>query len=228
MDSQSPRIHGSEDRGYVIRSRTSGLGAHSGREGCRPHLLASVLPRVVSQAVLPDRSSAGTRRGNSQKHRPTLGPARVRLVNALTKARESSLPRLQSLAVTPEPTTADIPLLLHVLVVDDDPRVRNVLVGYLTEDGHTVETATNGQEGLDCFQRGMFDLVVTDCAMPQLFGDEMAAAIKREAPKTPIILITGFGELMRAAADQSNSADIVVSKPIRFSKFRETIASVLA
>jgi len=131
------------------------------------------------------------------------------------------------LAVTPEPTTADIPLPLHALVVDDDPGVRDVLVAYLAEDGHTAETATNVLEGLDTFHQGAFDLVVTDCAMPKLFGDELATMIKLESPHTPIILITGFGELMREAATEPNGPDLVVSKPIRFSKFRETIASAL-
>jgi CheY-like chemotaxis protein len=130
--------------------------------------------------------------------------------------------------VTPEPAIAEIPLPLHVLVVDDDPRVRDVLVAYLTEDRYASETATDGLEGLDRFHRGDFDLIVTDCAMPKLFGDKVAAVIELESPRTPVILITGFGDLMQSAPEQNHSADIVVSKQIRFSKFRETIASVLA
>jgi DNA-binding NtrC family response regulator len=114
-----------------------------------------------------------------------------------------------------------------VLVVDDDPRVLGVLVGYLQVDGHTTQTATNGREGLERFHEGSYDLVVTDCAMPELYGDAMAAAIKQEAPETPVILITGFGDLMHAAAEHSIGADLVVSKPIRLGKFRETLASVL-
>src|SRR5205823_14714426 len=110
---------------------------------------------------------------------------------------------------------------LRVLVVDDDPRVREILVGYLNVDGHLADTATNGREGLDRFHEASFDLVVTDCAMPELFGDQLAATIKREEPTMPVILITGFGELQRAAADQPGGPDIVVSKPIRFNAFRE-------
>ncbi len=102
-----------------------------------------------------------------------------------------------------------------------------IYVGYLKEDGHTSETATNGLEGLDRFHSGVFDLVVTDCAMPEIFGDELAALIKAEEPTTPIILITGFGDLMRAAEQSPLGADLVVSKPIRFSKFRETVALVI-
>ena len=46
---------------------------------------------------------------------------------------------------------------------------------------------------LDRFRQGVYDVVVTDCAMPELFGDQMAAAIKELSPQTPVILITGLG-----------------------------------
>ena len=126
-------------------------------------------------------------------------------------------------ADAPSPTSS-----LRVLVVDDDPRVLEVLVEYLRMDGHETETAKNGREGLDRFFAGTFDLVVTDCAMPELFGDELAALIKAVAPATPVILLTGFGNLMRAAVERPARADIVISKPVRFNAFRETMAAVLA
>ena len=116
---------------------------------------------------------------------------------------------------------------LRVLVVDDDPRVRDVLVAFLHEDGYATETATNGREGLERFREGGYDVVVTDCAMPELFGDKMAEAIKQLAPSIPIILITGFGNLLDAAEEGTAGADAVVSKPIRLSKFRETLGSVI-
>ena len=119
------------------------------------------------------------------------------------------------------------PRALRVLVVDDDPGVREVLVAFLHEDGHATETATNGREGLERFREGGYDVVITDCAMPELFGDELAEAIKQLVPSMPVILITGFGNLLRAAEEGTTGADVVVSKPIRFGKFRETLASVL-
>ncbi len=115
---------------------------------------------------------------------------------------------------------------LHVLVVDDEPHVLNVLEQYLLQDGHTVETATNGREGLERFRAGRFDLVMTDRAMPELVGDELATAIKREAPMTPVILITGFGGLMQAEGDKPPGVDLVVSKPIRLATLKEAIATV--
>src|SRR2546422_667388 len=70
-------------------------------------------------------------------------------------------------------------------------------------------------------------MVIIDQAVPELFGDQLAMAIKEESSSTPIILITGFGDLIRTAKEQSTGPDVVVSKPIRFGKFRETVASVV-
>ena len=88
-------------------------------------------------------------------------------------------------------------------------------------------TASNGREGLERFFQDSFDVALTDYAMPELFGDQLAAAIKEASPLTPVILLTGFGNLIQDAAPRSAGPDIVVSKPIRLSKFRETLASVV-
>jgi CheY-like chemotaxis protein len=73
------------------------------------------------------------------------------------------------------------------------------VIEQLSSQGHTVETANNGLEGLDKFLSGQFDLVVTDRAMPEMGGDQLATAIKQVAPDRPIIMLTGFGDLMEAA-----------------------------
>jgi DNA-binding NtrC family response regulator len=124
-------------------------------------------------------------------------------------------------------TTAVFTRALDVLVVDDEAPVRDVLTAFLTIDGHRATTAANGREGLDRFQEGTYDVVVTDCAMPELFGDQLAAAIKELSPRTPVILITGFGDLMRQAEEHPGGVDVVISKPFRLSHFRETLASVV-
>src|SRR5690606_28804707 len=59
---------------------------------------------------------------------------------------------------------------LRVLVVEDEPLVREVLSVYLSEDEHIIEVAENGREGLEKFQAGEYDLVLTDRAMPEMNG----------------------------------------------------------
>ncbi|MFQ5839519.1 MAG: response regulator [Candidatus Methylomirabilales bacterium] len=117
---------------------------------------------------------------------------------------------------------------LHLLVVDDELPVREVVTEYLTGDGHTVETAANGREGLQKFWVGWFDVVVTDQAMPEMPGDQLAAAIKRAAPKKPVILLTGFGDVLKDSGERPTGVDFIVSKPVTLTALRQALVEVTA
>jgi ligand-binding sensor domain-containing protein/signal transduction histidine kinase/ActR/RegA family two-component response regulator len=125
---------------------------------------------------------------------------------------------------TEEPTPSL--LSLHVLLVDDEPQVRALLVEYLAIDGHTVETAANGNEGLERFRLGTFDLVVTDMAMPEMNGNQLSEAIEKINPGTPVIMLTGFGELMNAEGTTHSGKALVVGKPITLAAFRQAVSQV--
>lgn len=103
-----------------------------------------------------------------------------------------------------------------------------VLTECLTSDGHTVEAAANGDEALKRFLAGSFDLVVTDRAMPQMTGEQLAVAVKRVAPQTPIILLTGFGDMMNAYAQKPHGIDLILPKPITLAQLREAVAKMTA
>jgi CheY-like chemotaxis protein len=64
--------------------------------------------------------------------------------------------------------------------------------------------------------------------MPDMNGDQVAAAIKKLKPRTPIILLTGFGSMMQAAGEQPTDIDLVVGKPVTINGLREAIAKVVA
>jgi signal transduction histidine kinase len=114
---------------------------------------------------------------------------------------------------------------MRLLVVEDEPLVREVLGVYLAEDHHDVVTAVNGREGLEKFKtEGPFDLVMSDRAMPEMNGDQLAIEIKRINPKQPLILLTGFGDLMSGAGEQPQGVDLVVSKPFTLTTLRSAIA----
>jgi len=114
------------------------------------------------------------------------------------------------------------------LLVDDDPIVRMSVVAQLTSEGHIVETAENGREGLDRFEGGRFELVVTDRAMPEMGGDQLAAAIERSAPDVPVIMLTGFGDLMGAKGERPPGVDAVVSKPVTLDSLSAAIRKATA
>ena len=116
---------------------------------------------------------------------------------------------------------------LRVLVVDDEDLVRDLIVEYLTSGGDTVEAASNGKEALEKFKPGHFDLIITDRSMPGINGDQLAAAVKEVDPDIPIIMLTGFGEVMDTAREHLGSVDSVMSKPITEYAMRQAIAQVL-
>ncbi len=116
---------------------------------------------------------------------------------------------------------------LRVLVVDDEPFVCDAVKMMLAFDGHDVETANSGQEALAIFQEGMFDLVITDFAMPIMKGDELAAAIKARAANQPVVMITAYAEMLQASNNPLSGVDFIISKPFLLDNLREAIAKVL-
>ena len=133
-------------------------------------------------------------------------------------------------ARTEDNITAEIvtrPRPLHVLVVDDEPMVREFVAEGLRSDGHLVETARNGRDGLERFEGGRFDLVVTDRGMPEMNGDQLASEIKRVSAQTPIILLTGFGDLMSATQERPANVDAVVGKPVRVTELWRAVAELV-
>lgn len=114
---------------------------------------------------------------------------------------------------------------LRVLVVDDEPLVGKVIADYLKSEGHRPESASNGAEALQKFKRGGFDVVVTDNAMPEMNGVQLCLAVKQVSPETPVILLTGFGDLLNHQ-EKPESVDLVVSKPVTLSALREALLKV--
>lgn len=114
----------------------------------------------------------------------------------------------------------------RILVVDDEPLVCDAVKMMLNFDGHKVQTAASEQEALTILEKDTFDLVITDFEMPNMKGDELAAAIKARAPKQPIVMITAYAEMLRAAGNPLTGVDCVISKPFLLENLREAIAKV--
>jgi CheY-like chemotaxis protein len=82
-----------------------------------------------------------------------------------------------------------------ILVVDDEPQVRNMLKDLLEDEGYSVTIAQNGVEVLRACQTEMPDLIITDLIMPEKEGIEFIREIKRERPGIKIIAISGGGRI---------------------------------
>jgi DNA-binding response OmpR family regulator len=107
-----------------------------------------------------------------------------------------------------------------VLVIDDDPRIRQLICMGLERKGYTVFEAANGRAGLKAFDAHQPDLVITDILMPDIEGIETIMRLKRSARPPKIIAISGGGrmvgrEFLRWA--RHLGADDVMAKPFRMS-----------
>lgn len=83
----------------------------------------------------------------------------------------------------------------NILVIDDDPNVRDILRRMLGRAGYQVRTADNGKRGVELFRKTGADLVVTDIVMPEQEGLETIRELHREFPRLEIIVISGGGGL---------------------------------
>ena len=113
---------------------------------------------------------------------------------------------------------------LRVLAVDDDAVALKAIAEMLRAGGHHVKTARSGREALERFERGKFDVVLTDRAMPGMNGDNVASSVKRVAPETPVIMVTGFGEMMETAGETPADVDLIVGKPFTMETLQDAMA----
>jgi nitrogen-specific signal transduction histidine kinase len=97
--------------------------------------------------------------------------------------------------------------LRRILLVEDEPAVRELIEEVLTGEGHSVVTAEDGERGFARFSEGRFDVVTTDKAMPGMNGEQLALAIRQKSPDTPVLLMTGFGEFMNATGENRAGVD---------------------
>jgi len=121
-----------------------------------------------------------------------------------------------------------VPLTLSVLVVDDEPFVRDTLTEMLSELSHKVVAADGGREALARFTSQSFDLVFTDLAMPEMDGWETARALRKLRPEVPVVLVTGYGATAEAPAGERDLISAVIAKPFDFTQVSETIARVIS
>ncbi len=114
---------------------------------------------------------------------------------------------------------------LRVLLVDDDPMVLRSVREMLELDGHTVAAANGGQAGIDAFMTALstahaFQIVITDLGMPYVNGRQVAAVIKRVAPETPVVLLTGWGQRLVDDNELPEHIDAMLGKPARLAELR--------
>ena len=99
----------------------------------------------------------------------------------------------------------------HILIVDDDDRIRNLLRDYLSENNYVVSTAENANQAKERLEYLKFDILILDVMMPGQNGYELTKEIKKD--KVPIILLTAKGEVENRIKGLELGADDYIGKP---------------
>lgn len=119
--------------------------------------------------------------------------------------------------------------MARILLVDDEEPVRGFLQRGLEMDGHSVETAIDGADGLDRLveTKGAFDLLLTDIRMPLMDGIALALAAKRDYPDLTILLMTGFADQRERAKGLEAVVADVLTKPFSLADLRAAVSRAL-
>lgn len=121
-----------------------------------------------------------------------------------------------------EPATS----VLRILVIDDQPEVRETLVDMLAADGHRVLQADGGRQALDLLASGQrIDVVLTDLGMREMRGSDVAREVRARFPLLPVGLVTGWAE-EEVTAEERQHSDFVLHKPFDQAKIRQVLSRI--
>jgi len=112
---------------------------------------------------------------------------------------------------------------LSVLVVDDEPSVRETLADMLSALNHNVELAESGSAAMIRIGEKQFDLVFTDLAMPEMDGWDTARAVRKRSAHTKIVMVTGYGAGTTAPDGENGLIDAIIGKPFDFEQVEDVI-----
>jgi DNA-binding response OmpR family regulator len=112
---------------------------------------------------------------------------------------------------------------MHILLIEDDPRVADLVERGLQEQGYAVTTAPDGQSGLCLATAGSFDLLLIDIMLPDLSGLDVCRQIRQQYPLLPILVLTALGTTDDKLEGFDSGANDYLVKPF---DFRELLARI--
>jgi len=110
-----------------------------------------------------------------------------------------------------------------ILVIDDEKAIRNTLKEILEFESHTVDLAEDGAAGVEMFTNGGYDIVLCDIKMPQMDGIEVLDKLQEKSNDTPVIMISGHGNIDTAVEAIKKGAYDFIEKPLDLNRLLITI-----
>ena len=109
-------------------------------------------------------------------------------------------------------------LSAHILVVDDDREIRDLLSRFLRKNGYRVEVAADGNDMKGVLERARIDLIVLDRLLPDSEGVEILQRARAKGIRTPVLMLTALGSLQDRIAGLDSGADDYLAKPFAFAE----------
>jgi len=224
-------LEGASSKGpHLIELRTSSDGPHSVIEVCDngPGMSEEVRKRCLDP-FYTTKGPRGTGLGLAMVNRVVQqhqGRLTLTTEPGCGTTWRLELPRSERpLRAAPSPTQSTSPS--RILIVEDEPAVRQLLQELLQQDLHTVIAVGDGRTALTAFEAEAFDLVITDYAMPGMSGKELAKELKSRQPTLPVIMVSGFGDLISGTTGCPEAVDILLSKPVGLNDLRQAVIKAL-
>jgi len=114
-----------------------------------------------------------------------------------------------------------------ILVVDDEPSIREFLQIMLAREGYEVSCAEDGREAITLFEKSPFDVVLADIRMPKTSGFEVLNRIKELSPGTKVIMITAYASFESAVESMKEGAYDYIAKPFNVDEVKRTVSNAL-
>ncbi len=114
---------------------------------------------------------------------------------------------------------------MYVLLVEDEHRLAQIVRRVLEEEGHTVDAAHDGEEGLAMALEGSHDVIVLDVMLPAMDGIEVCSSLRRNRVDTPVLLLTALDSVKDRVRGLDAGADDYLPKPFAF---QELLARIRA
>lgn len=117
--------------------------------------------------------------------------------------------------------------MASILVVDDEPSIREFLQIMLKREGYEVSCVANGREAINLFKKQKYDVVLADIRMPKVDGFEVLTRIKEISPDTSVIMITAYASFESAVKSMKEGAYDYMTKPFNVDEVKMTVKNAL-